>query len=79
MLAGNKGRQLAAAMPRDRILTETDGPFARKGSDPLMPWDVRDAECALANIWQLSYEDTHASLLRNFQKLVVDVESLSDV
>ncbi len=40
MLAGAKGRALAAAMPRDRVLLETDGPFAQLRRAPLQPWDV---------------------------------------
>jgi TatD DNase family protein len=42
MLRHRKGRELAAAMPLDRLLTETDAPFARKGDNPLMPWEAFD-------------------------------------
>lgn len=38
MLRTRKGRELASLMPLDRLLTETDAPFARDGDDPLMPW-----------------------------------------
>ena len=31
MLHGEKGRQLVLKMPRDRVLTESDGPFAQIG------------------------------------------------
>ena len=75
MLAGNKGRQLAAAMLRDRVVTETDGPFTRKGDEPLMPWDVQDAERELAGMWGLSDQETRAVLLGNLRRLVTDRES----
>lgn len=42
MLRSARGRELAAAMPPDRILTETDAPFARGGNQPLMPWQAYD-------------------------------------
>ncbi len=42
----------AGAMPLDRILTETDGPFASSRTGPLMPWDVREAEEGLAALWR---------------------------
>jgi TatD DNase family protein len=71
MLRGQKGRELVAAMPRDRVLTETDGPFARKGKDPLMPWDVIDAESTLADVWELPVEQVRATVLANFRRLAV--------
>lgn len=42
MLRSRKGRELASLMPLDRLLTETDAPFARDGSQPLMPWHAYD-------------------------------------
>ncbi|WP_133366550.1 Qat anti-phage system TatD family nuclease QatD [Qipengyuania sediminis] len=42
MLRSARGRDLAAAMPPDRILTETDAPFVREGNQPLMPWQAYD-------------------------------------
>jgi len=37
MLASSKGRALAAAMPKERMLTETDSPFTQVRGAPLMP------------------------------------------
>ncbi|MCX5578983.1 Qat anti-phage system TatD family nuclease QatD [Kaistia terrae] len=42
MLRSRKGRDLASMMPLNRILTETDAPFARAGDQPLMPWEAYD-------------------------------------
>src|ERR1700722_12460886 len=51
MLRSAKGKRLAELMPRDRLLTETDAPFARESaSGPLMPWDVLKAEADLSDI-----------------------------
>lgn len=51
MLSSDKGRKLARAMPRSRILTETDAPFARLGNQPLFPWDVESAVSTLSELW----------------------------
>ena len=51
MLAGEKGRALAAKMPRDRVLTETDGPFAQLEGRAALPWDVERALALLADVW----------------------------
>jgi len=72
MLAGEKGRRLVALLPCDRVLTETDGPFTRKGEMPLMPWDVQDAERELAVIWGISAQETRTVLLDNLRRLVDD-------
>jgi TatD DNase family protein len=40
MLSSAKGRSLVAQMPLNRILLETDGPFAQVQNAVLKPWDV---------------------------------------
>jgi TatD DNase family protein len=70
MLQGAKGRELAALMPRDRILTETDGPFTRIGTEPMFPWNVASALTGLAGIWGISRDDTLAMIDNNLRWLV---------
>lgn len=50
MMRSAKGRDLAAAMPLERVLTETDAPFARLGDRPLYPWEATDCLADLAAI-----------------------------
>ena len=56
MLRSRKGRELAALMPIDRLLTETDAPFARDGDEPLMPWQ---AFGCLDELGELTGADPH--------------------
>lgn len=70
MLSSMKGRDLALRMPKDRILTESDGPFARISSRAAMPWDVGVAESILTSIWQVSKEATTKLLKGNFKTLL---------
>ena len=65
MLRGAKGRRLVSSMPMDRVLTETDGPLARRGSKPLMPWDVSEAEVALGELWNVSIPAVQRQLSQN--------------
>jgi TatD DNase family protein len=69
MLRSKKGRRLVEAMPRDRILTETDAPFTRRGTEPLMPWHVAEAEKLLSEIWQLPAQEVSEVLLENLRRL----------
>ena len=69
MLRGEKGRSLARAMPRGRILTETDGPFASGPDGPLHPADAWQAVEQLAAIWGISFDEARAQLLDNLRTL----------
>lgn len=70
MLCGEKGRSLVAAMPRDRVITETDGPFTRQGNNPLMPWDVGQAVSHLAQLWKISDGEAAEAVEANFKRLL---------
>jgi TatD DNase family protein len=70
MLRGEKGRQLVGRMPRERVLTETDGPFAQEGKRPLTPRDVRLAIVQLAKVWAISEGDVEMQLNANLKELL---------
>ena len=69
MLAGEKGRALVSRMPRDRVVTESDGPFARLDGRSIMPWQVEDALRGLSEIWQVSESETQQLIVENFRRL----------
>lgn len=69
MLSTKKGIDLAGKMPRDRILTETDGPFAKMDSVPLRPAECGAALDALASLWGVSHDEAQAVVLENFRLL----------
>ena len=69
MLSGRKGRQLALAMPKDRLLTESDGPFARIDGEPARPGDVRKAVDVLADLWSEPPFAVQRRLLNNLKRL----------
>jgi TatD DNase family protein len=74
MVQGRKGRELLRAMPPDRVLTETDGPFAHGKSGPLLPGEVASAVDACSNSWSMPCSETEAKLTRNFRALVATAE-----
>jgi TatD DNase family protein len=69
MLASEKGRALTAKMPRDRLLTETDGPFAQVDGTSALPWDSARTVPHLAQIWGDATEAVERQLLANLRKL----------
>jgi TatD DNase family protein len=70
MLATKKGKLLVSEIPKDRVLTETDGPFARLNQKNLMPWDVKKATSQLSELWQLSSEKTNYVLISNLKNIL---------
>ncbi|MGB8988753.1 MAG: Qat anti-phage system TatD family nuclease QatD [Candidatus Sulfotelmatobacter sp.] len=69
MLAGEKGRSLIARMPRQRVVTESDGPFAQVDGRSLMPWSVDDAIRGLAEIWNVAEASAQQLILNNFRSV----------
>ncbi|MCP4617039.1 MAG: TatD family hydrolase [Bradyrhizobium sp.] len=69
MLIGEKGRAMTAIMPPERVLTESDGPFAQIDGRPLYPWDAATAEGTLASIWSVSEEEVRERLAANLRRL----------
>lgn len=70
MLSGEKGRRLTARMPMDRILPETDGPFAKVGAKPLMPWQAMDVSHTLAELWGVELQHARDQLSENLERLL---------
>lgn len=51
MASSESGQRLLALLPRERVLTETDGPFVRLGAEPAQPPSVARVLTALARHW----------------------------
>jgi TatD DNase family protein len=70
MLNTKKGRQLVSIMPKERVLTETDGPFAKYSGEALKPWDSTIALRMLSESWGTSCAETEAVLKNNLKTLL---------
>ncbi len=75
MLTSTKGRALVAAMPQERVLTETDGPFVQENGRPIMPWEVADVVAELGVLWQVPTDGTQQQLNSNLSQLLADPPS----
>lgn len=54
MIRSAAGQKVIRLLPKDRILTETDGPYVRVGERPAIPSDVRLVVDYLAQAWRVS-------------------------
>ena len=63
-------RALAAAMPHDCVVPESDGPFVKVAGKPIMPWNAHQTAEGLAPLWGLSTNETAEALARNGRTLL---------
>jgi len=71
MVKSKRGQTLARLIPRNRLLTETDGPFARLNNRPVEPSITPDIISSLAGITSEKIEDVRQLVLENFKSLFV--------
>jgi TatD DNase family protein len=69
MLRSEKGRKVIAAIPRDRALTESDGPFAKSHGHPAGPADMKILVSDLAEVWRTNPNDARGQLYSNLANL----------
>ncbi len=69
MLRGDRGKMLVTRMPRERILTESDGPFAQVDRRSILPWEVDRAVADLADLWGNNVSQAQQILNDNLRRL----------
>jgi TatD DNase family protein len=69
MVSSRSGQTLISAMPRDRLITETDGPFLKNGGRGAQPKDVITAIRGLSSLWRSSEQETANIVIENFRNL----------
>lgn len=74
MIRSDKGRQLIAGMPPEKVLTETDGPFVQVGNRIAEPADVAAVINYLAGQWSLSVAEVEARVNSNFARLIAGLK-----
>lgn len=70
MLKAKRSREMVDLMPKNRVLTESDGPFAKISGKPLMPWDVNLALVDLSLIWGMTPSNAQEIISSNFNTLI---------
>ncbi|MDI1270501.1 MAG: TatD family hydrolase [Polaromonas sp.] len=76
MFNSKSGRALAARLPRDRVVPESDGPFAQLGGKPIMPWSMPETARYLAEAWSVPI-DNAMHVLENNSLRLLDLMQLS--
>lgn len=64
------GRKLAALMPRDRVVSESDGPFAKVRGAHVLPWEANTVAVKLAEAWGVTQDEASFVLKSNGLRLI---------
>lgn len=72
MLENEKRAVIIKALPLDRVLTETDGPFTQTDARPTRPSDVWIAVEGLARLHAMSSQKMSATISHNMESLLAE-------
>jgi TatD DNase family protein len=75
MVESKRSRSIVQRIPRERVLTESDGPFVRVGTRVVVPADVQRVENALAAMWNIDGVEVRNIIDVNFRRLVEPIRS----
>jgi TatD DNase family protein len=78
MLATRRGQRIIAALPPDRVLTETDGPFTHHDGRPNEPRNVPALVAALAMLWNEDPRVVQHRLFENMETLYAQATGVRD-
>lgn len=67
MIATDKGRAIIARVPRNRVLTETDGPYVKISRRAAHPRDVKNVIAHLSRVWISDELETETQIEENFR------------
>lgn len=73
MLSNSKGKLIVSKIPKNRIVTETDGPFIKNKSQPILPGETMPVIDSLSKLWNEPTEQVIAKVFENFKVLIRQV------
>jgi TatD DNase family protein len=69
MLLSQNGQRIVAALPKERVVTETDGPYSKLGGRPSEPKDIPAVVAGLARVWGEDVEQAHERVFENMSAI----------
>ncbi len=70
MIRSESGKKIIQRIPKEFVLTESDGPFIEIGSKPARPEDVKVVIKYLSNVYSIDIEEVNTIIKNNFYKLI---------
>jgi len=70
MINSAKGREIVMEIPRDRLLTESDGPFVKLSGQSSRPSDMVRVIEGLSGMWDIDKTQTASRIYENFRSML---------
>lgn len=70
MIKSTNGKNIINVIPKNRLLTESDGPFIKIGNNISKPKDVKFVIEYLVRIWGISFDEVVKQIDENFSQLI---------
>lgn len=72
MIHSNRAKKVISWLPKERVLLETDGPFAKVGGKIQFPSNVIEVMNYLSIHWEISNDGVHNQLRNNLKRLLTN-------
>lgn len=73
MIKSESGRKIISKISKEKILTETDGPFITIGEKPINPGEVDSVIKFLTQLWSIPDSEVRTIIQNNFKTLLADI------
>ncbi|WP_418027536.1 TatD family hydrolase [Paenibacillus sp. JJ1722] len=74
MIQSSNGCKIIEKIPRDRLLTETDGPFVKIEGKVITSQDISLVLKYLGLLWNCSYADVELQIKSNFKQVLLPIK-----
>jgi len=75
MLRSKRGQRIVAELPRGRVVTETDGPYARLDGRACEPKDIASVVAGLARAWNEEEDEARDRVFRTMSDIAASARS----
>jgi TatD DNase family protein len=75
MLSSKLGRDIIAHIPKNRVLTETDGPFVMIAGRQARPLNIAQVQTNLAQMWNCTANEVESHVRSNFKQIIGSMTS----
>jgi TatD DNase family protein len=76
MFRSVRSRQILTMLPQSQIITETDGPFGKRGDVALRPSMVASVIELLASLWGITILSAQEQVANNFERFISNCQTL---
>ncbi|RKD15155.1 deoxyribonuclease [Pelobium manganitolerans] len=71
MIKSESGKKIIQRIPKDKLLTETDGPFVEIDHRPIKPGEVMGVYRYLSNVWEIPLIEVEKLISNNLKQIIL--------